>query len=368
MRIHQPRRVKQRLLLVYAAAIGATGGLLLWRFPHHAISIGAMAGVSFATAWAVEEWAVHRLRRRLHELREATDALGGGKLLPGLTCRSNDDFTKLTESVDRLAHQINDMVAEQTRLRQRLSRTEKLAMMGELAAIVAHEINNPLDGLQNSVEILRRQGGAESCEKLLALMNAGLGRIERTVRRLLSMSRDEPIAPAPVAAAAIVEDALQFVRPRLNRYGIHFVSEIEPAVTLLVDDEYMAQAMINLLLNAADAMKDSGGVLTVRTRRGPQPDRVALEIEDTGTGISEAHLPHIFEPFCSTKARDQGTGLGLAIVARIVDAHKGTLHVQSEPGRGTCFRLELPLAPARAAVRPMPQPLPTATPKAPVPL
>lgn len=332
-------------MLLYAGIVSASAAVLVCALPGQIAGILAASGVGVVAGCIVVQIASRRIRHRLHELREATDALGGGAVIPHVPAMPNDECSKLSESVDRLATQIRDMIEERDQLRRRLSRSEKLAVIGELAATVAHEVNNPLDGLQNSIRIVRRRVGDDaSTRELLHMMEQGLARIETTVRRLLSMSRDEPIHPVPTPAEDIVDDAVLFVQPRLNRYGIQLVRDfaIEP-VLVVADAVHMAQVLINLMINAADAMKATGGTMTIRCQSCGD-GKAWLDVIDTGCGISERDLPHIFEPFYSTKGKGVGTGLGLAVVARVVEAHKGRVEVHTTPGEGTCFRIELPAA------------------------
>lgn len=333
-------------MLLHAALMVVAAGGLLYARPDRATCILVMGLVALASAWLMAELGSRRIRRRLHELRQATDALSCGRLLESAGDLQNDECHKLCESVNRLAAQIRSMVEERDQLRRQLSRSEKLAVIGELAAVVAHEVNNPLDGLQNSIRIIRRKAGNDpGTRELLEMMEQGLARIENTVRRLLSMSRDEPIHPAPTPVEDIVDDAVMFVQPRLNRYGIQLVRDfsLEPVV-VRADEVHMAQCLINLMINAADAMGSTGGTLTVRCRLADEAGKAWIEVADTGCGIEEQHLAHVFEPFYSTKGSGSGTGLGLAVVARVVEAHHGRIDVQTRPGEGTCFRIELPAA------------------------
>lgn len=339
-------RSRQRLVLLYAGVLSAAAGGVVCVLPGHAIGIAIMAAIALVWAWIIATVVGKRIRERLHELREATDALAGGKPVGSFRTLTNDDCLKLSASVERLSCRLGRLVEEQEELRQRLGRSEKLAVIGELAATVAHEVNNPLDGLQNSLRIFRRRAGDDpQALQLLDMMEQGLARIETTVRRLLSMSRDEPINPRPMAAEAIIDDAVIFVQPRLNRYGIQLVRDFSlEQVTVVADSVQMTQVLINLMINAADAMKDAGGRLTVRCQHADVNGKVWLDVIDTGCGIDEHHLPHIFEPFYSTKTKDAGTGLGLSVAARVVEAHGGRIEVQTESGKGTCFRMELPAA------------------------
>jgi signal transduction histidine kinase len=234
---------------------------------------------------------------------------------------------------------------EQERLRQQLTRSEKLALIGELAATVAHEVNNPLDGLQNSTRIIRRNlDNVDQTRQLLDMMDAGLYRIEMIVRRLLAMSRDEAINPVPTRMDEIVSDAIVFVQPKFNRRSIKLVREFpDPTPFAMADRNQFVQALINLMINAADSMRD-GGTLTLACRPDDESRTVHLEVRDSGSGIDEEHLPHIFEPFYTTKGKGSGTGLGLAVVARVIEAHQGKIDVKSTPGEGTTFIIELPAA------------------------
>lgn len=349
-------RIRQQLLVAYAGVATTAAAALVWCRPGDAWGIVAMALASGAAGWLVVHIGNRRLKQRLHELREITDALGHGDFARHIRTLPSDDFVKLAASVERLSALLREMAAEQDRLRQRLSRSEKLAVMGELAAIVAHEVNNPLDGLQNSIRIIRRREDTNADTRaLLDMMEAGLGRIENTVGRLLSMSRDEPIQLLPASVEKMVDDALMFVQPRLNRYGVQLVRDL-PADDLKVkaDADHLVQALINLMINAADAMKDAGGMLTVRCGTAGDDDRAFIEIVDTGSGIEEHVLDRIFEPFYSTKGKGAGTGLGLAVVARVVEAHHGRVEVKTQPGVGTSFRIEIPMAAVVEPPRQMP--------------
>jgi len=351
--------LRQRCQWAYTGLIALAAGVAWLARPDQWPGIVAMALVSLTVAWGVGYCITHHLRRRFHALRETTEAISRGDLDRHIEEIPHDEFLKLAESLDRLSGQLRATVGEQERLQERLTRTEKLALVGELAATVAHEINNPLDGLQNSVRIIRRNPeNLEQTRQLLDLMEAGLYRIEMIVRRLLVMSRDEPVCLQDVPIDEVIEDAWQFVRPRMERHGVELVREpLERPLVVRADRTQLAQAITNLMLNAVDAMP-AGGKLVVRHRGADDGGRVILEISDTGAGIDAVHLPHIFEPFYTTKPQGSGTGLGLAVVARIIDAHHGRIEVASEPGRGTRFRIELPGAPSSAPAAAKPEVVP----------
>ncbi|MBP7933844.1 MAG: hypothetical protein KA354_04265 [Phycisphaerae bacterium] len=337
--------LRRRLVASYTAlaALAAIAAVCIWPGQWRAILAMLVAGT--LAAWLVAYIATHILRRRLHTLRETTEAITHGDPTQEVHFLPDGDFLKLAASLDQLAGQLRETAREQDRLQRQLTRSEKLALIGELAATVAHEINNPLDGLQNSIRIIRRDpANAAQVSQLLNLMENGLHRMEMIVRRLLAMSRDEPVHPVPTRINELVDEAVAFVRPRLDRCRVELLCDFpETPVTILADRVQFAQVLINLLLNAADAMPD-GGKLVIRARLADQGRLAILTVSDTGTGIGEADLPHIFEPFFTTKAQGAGTGLGLAIVARIIEAHQGRIDVSSEPGLGTRFSIEMPTA------------------------
>lgn len=339
-------RTRQRYVLLYALILGAATGITLAAGVPQPWAVLVVATIALAAAWATAGIACRQARRRLHRLREAVDALARGDLATCIDHPPDDDFLKLSDSVERVLGQLRENYREHERLRRQLTHREKLALIGELAATVAHEVNNPLDGLQNSIRILRRGvDDPDQARQLLDLMDNGLYRIEMIMRRLLTMSRDEPLSPAPTRIEEVLDDALMFAQPKLNRRRVQLVRDFpESPLFAVVDRVQTAQVLINLLFNAADAMPN-GGTLTVRCRSGDYGRTLLLDVIDTGSGIAPEHLPHIFEPFYTTKSKGGGTGLGLAVVSRIVKAHGGTVEIQSEVGKGTRFRISLPAAP-----------------------
>jgi signal transduction histidine kinase len=205
------------------------------------------------------------------------------------------------------------------------------------------------------LRIIRRDASlSDQSKQLLDMMEDGLQRMEQIVQRLLRMARDMPLCLEPTRVVEFVEDATAFVRPRLNRHSIELVMDVpDGSVSARTDATAMSQVLINLMINAADAMPE-GGRLTIRCATDFSTGDVVIALADTGQGIAAADLPHVFDPFFTKKQAGRGTGLGLSIVRRIVEAHEGRIEVASEPNAGTTFTIRLPQAPAGMQPRLLP--------------
>ena len=244
--------------------------------------------------------------------------------------------------------------ARGTRLRQaeqRLIQSDRMATLGRLCASVAHEINNPLSGVLNLATLMQRllrddgvpKERVADFRRYLELVGTETARAGRIVSDLLSFSRRGTPQRAPADLADVVRRTLSLVGHKLALGKVEARTELDPGLPLVhCDRSQIEQVVINLVMNAAEAMPQ-GGVVTVRTRASPDRTSVLLEVEDTGTGIPQDVLPRIFDPFFSTKEAGKSVGLGLTVVYGIVDAHGGEIDVRSEVGRGTAFTVRLPL-------------------------
>jgi len=238
---------------------------------------------------------------------------------------------------------IGEDITEWREAQQRLAETEKLAAVGQLAAGVMHEINNPLATILACSEALALRnedlapGVRHAFEEYLKIIDSEVQRCRRIVDGLLDFSRPKARDKRPVDVNGLVEQTLFL--PKLN-----VVRELAPGLPQpRADAERLIQSFMALMLNAMDAM-DSRGVLTVRSRLNPdRRDELLIEFIDTGVGIKEDDLPKIFEPFFTTKAPGRGTGLGLSICYGIIAEHRGRIEVESQVGVGSNFKVYLPL-------------------------
>ena len=231
-------------------------------------------------------------------------------------------------------------------MQKQITQTEKLAAIGQLAAGIMHEINNPLATIGACVAAI--QGApAGSSDEYLEIIDREVARCSRIIDGLLDFSRPKATAKkGPVPLNDLVEESLSLLRHHRRFKRLEVMRELDAASPRTIGDgEQLLQVLMALMLNAVDAM-EQGGRLTVRTARVRTPGEGAMvEVTDTGVGIPATEMSKIFEPFYTTKSPGRGTGLGLSICYGIVTGHGGRIEVDSVPGRGSTFRVLLPAAP-----------------------
>lgn len=250
---------------------------------------------------------------------------------------------KIGQEIEQLVRH-HESEAERESLYGQLRHADRLATIGQLAAGVGHELNEPLANILGFAQLLRRDPAlpASAHEDLEKIIAAALHARE-VIRKLLLFARQTPQQRGQVYLNQLVHDGLYFLEARCKKQGVELVRELAdglPAIT--ADPALLTQVLVNLVVNAIQAMPD-GGRLTVRTR--PEPGYVVLAIEDTGVGMSADVLRRIFDPFFTTKDVGEGTGLGLSVAHGIISAHGGRIDVRSAPGQGSCFEVRLPLQP-----------------------
>jgi two-component system NtrC family sensor kinase len=239
---------------------------------------------------------------------------------------------------------------ESLELRGQIIQSEKLASLGQIAAGVVHELNNPLTSIVGYSDYLRakaeRTSGDPNDVERLRRIGEAAGRILRFSRDLIAYARPSIEPPSPVAIHSVVDQAFVFCEHVLGLADIRVERRFAPDVrpVLGVRDQ-LTQVFVNLFTNACHAMEPRGGTLLVQTEINMQRRSVKVTVADSGHGIDAEDLKRIFDPFFSTKTDGRGTGLGLSIVRNIVLLHGGAISVESSPRRGTSFYLDLPIAP-----------------------
>jgi len=231
-------------------------------------------------------------------------------------------------------------ISELRRLQEEVERNRRLASLGSLAAGIAHEIRNPLSSIKGFATYFKeryRQNAEDG--RIADVMVNEVERLNRVIGQLLEFSRPVNLQRRESALPELVRRAITVIEPETGKAAVRIRMEVEPdAPPVRVDPDRFHQVLLNLLLNAVQAM-EGGGTLTVSA--GPAGEgRVRIAVSDTGKGIASGDMNRIFDPYFTT--RPTGTGLGMAIVHKIVEAHGGEIRVESEPGRGTTASVFLP--------------------------
>ncbi len=347
------RRSRHKILLLLQTGIIASAVIAISVQPAAWLPVLIAAAGASATAWYCGRLVRRRLQATLGHLRRVAEDVSRGRMVELPATKPGDDAYKLTNAMHQLTTRLGEAIREEQRLQDELRRRERLAFLGELAASVAHEVNNPLDGVQNCARILRRSlDDPARREHMLGLIDGGLERIELIVRRLLTLAREHVVRPTPASLATILSSAIEVMQTKLDSGRVRCALERAVGDDITAADQPLLEGVfVNLLQNAIDSMPQ-GGQITMRIVRrsggDSARDELAVEIADTGAGISADVLPHIFEPFFTTKTGGKGTGLGLALAARIVDAHGGAIDVASRPAGGTVFTVRLPVLPSES--------------------
>lgn len=291
-------------------------------------------------------WLVWRFTRPIANLSAAAKRVAEGDLRVRVPDEGRSD------EMGRLAERFNEMTGELEKskeLEEQLQQAEKSAVVGRLGSAIAHEIRNPLNYINLTLDHLSTKYAPADNEtqtafrKLISQIKTEIGRINQQISDFLNYSRPANVHLRPIDARTVVEDSLRIVEGQAAENGIKIaVIEHENVPKILGDAEFLRSVLNNLFINAVQSIGANAGNLTVRIEPDPDPGFVRIEVADTGKGIPEENLSKIFEPYFSTK--ETGTGLGLAIVQKIVDVHHGTIGVASTEGEGTKFTLRLPEA------------------------
>jgi signal transduction histidine kinase len=271
----------------------------------------------------------------LGRVQEATRSIARGTFVP-LAVREDGD------EIQQVFVALNSMVEELKKRQTQLVQAQKLSSIGTLASGIAHQLNNPLNNISTSAQILAEETGGQNdfADKMMRNITQETLRARDIVKGLLEFSRHKDFAPAPCNLREVLESAVRLVSGQLGpRIAVDI--RVPDDVTLYLDRQRFQEALLNLIINSIQAIGDADGAITITTSR--EAGHKVLTISDNGPGMSPDTLQRIFDPFFSTKEVGQGTGLGLYIVYGIIEEHQGTIRVDSAPGKGTSFIIRLPL-------------------------
>ncbi len=271
--------------------------------------------------------------------------------------RARDELDDLADRFNGMIDRLEDAYEELEAAYTKLVQSEKLASVGTLAAGIAHEINNPIAGMQNCLHRLSRDpGNVEQNRRYLELMQEATEKIERVVQGLLDYTRQDALAFEWTDVAEVVEKAVVLVTYQLEKSCITVTRDIpENLPPIWASAGHLQQVLVNLLLNSIDAIVERSEQdptcdcrIVIRAAVGSVPEgdgeeMLELMVEDSGIGIDEENLPKVFDPFFTTKEIGKGTGLGLAVCYKIVQSHGGDIQIKSRVNQGTCITVKLPI-------------------------
>ena len=280
------------------------------------------------------------LVRPLFQMQQAMDKIAHGDFTPiSQPEYSPEEFAALFRAFNRMTHEL-EVHQEQ------LVQSRKIAAVGTLTAGIAHELNNPINNIVLTAEVLKEDFRELSQEETQGLIQDILGQAERAaeiVKGLLDFSRSEHPELEPLDIAGIIQDTLKLVRNQLSLSGIQAELDLPQDLPRVQGNrKSLQQVFLNLFINAIQAMLE-GGSLTVRAYSTPDGQWLKVQVMDTGMGIAAGDLPRIFDPFYTTKQVGRGTGLGLSVSYGIVEKHGGHIEVESEKGKGSTFSVVLPV-------------------------
>lgn len=305
------------------------------------------------------------VNKPIKKIREGIEEVGNGNLdykieidskneLGQVARRFNEMSSKLDDAykeIKKWSETLNDKVSEKTdelkNIYEQVNQIEKLASLGKLSATVAHELNNPLAGIltyskliTKKLQALQKNSEYKKIIEFLELISHESARCGQIVKDLLIFSRSERDVFAKENLLNIIDNSVTVLKHHLDIHGITLVKEYDALpIELYCNAHKIQQALMSLLMNSIEAMPNGGKIIISLTL---EKNNIVLRIIDEGTGISDKDLPHIFDPFFSTKEASNGTGLGLAVSYGIVANHKGKIEVEKTSNQGTTFRIVLP--------------------------
>jgi len=301
------------------------------------ISISIFLGLGILVAFYLGRLLV----RPLDQMQAAMEKIAHGDFTPIPESSRYEEFRSLFRAFNRMSQELEEH-------QEQLLQSRKIAAIGTLTSGIAHELNNPINNIILTAEALQEDFHHLPQDEALGYIHDILVQADRAseiVKGLLDFSRSERPEFEPLAVSAVVDETLKLVRNQIMLSGIQVEKDIPPEVPLIYGDrKSLQQVFLNLFINAIQAMPD-GGILQIGVHM--EDGQMKINVEDTGEGIEPEHLPHIFDPFYTTKEVGRGTGLGLSVTYGIIEKHGGHIEAHSQKGRGTMFTIILPIAPQK---------------------
>jgi len=290
----------------------------------------------FILSVAIALFLIFNVNRPLKTLENAITKIASGDFKNIPEIKTGDEFESLVAS-------LNNMIDELNKRSKQLVQAQKLASLGRLTSGVAHELNNPLNNISTSIQILIEEVEEDDMEYKKELLIGTEKEVERgkeIVRSLLEFARERSLTLKQVVFKDLVDSAIQQVQSQIPD-NIHFNIDVPDNIEAVMGSQRIERVLINLIVNAVHAMKD-GGEITIKANNELDKEGFSFQVIDTGEGIPQNILTKIFDPFFTTKEVGKGSGLGLSIIYGIMEQHSGNISVFSEAGKGTTFTCFLP--------------------------
>ncbi len=278
-----------------------------------------------------------KIIRPLRVIEKTTNRIAQGDFRPIPVLDTRDETQRVVEAFNR-------MVGELEKRQDQLLQAKKLSSLGTLTSGIAHQLNNPLNNISTSCQILLEEMAKSAPDfhrRMLANIEQEVHRARDIVRGLLEFSRVKEFCLVPVPLLQVVDRSVKLMSSQIPP-GIELTVDIPANISLNLDSQRMQQVFLNLIENAVHAIKTIPGQIKIAARQEDAEGSVLITVEDTGTGIPEKDLGRVFDPFFSTKEVGVGTGLGLSIVYGIIQKHNGSIGIESKEGEGTRFLLRFP--------------------------
>jgi len=303
-------------------------------------SIWLLLGVLLVISLLISVWAAWHMSHPIHELAEAITRYADGDHSVRYNDTRNDEIGIAGKAFNYLTSGLVKAKQERDKAEKLARQSERLASVGQLAAGIGHEINNPLMNIM-SLATLIEEGVKNNNEALndLNLLKKEGERCARIVQGILSFARENKPDYHDFNMSQLIEDTLDLLQHRIESAEITVVTELEHELILVADMNQLQQVLVNIILNAVQA-SNSGGIIHIKSYK--DIDYIAVEIMDTGAGIKNHEMSKVFDPFFTTKKEGEGTGLGLSVSYGIVKHHGGTIHLENSPGKGLRVVILLP--------------------------
>ena len=296
------------------------------------VIIVAISGVILVTA--IGSLIAFNITAPVKKLVQVTERVASGDLTASAEVKTRDEIGTLAQS-------FNQMTGELRASRDRLVQSERLAVLGQLTASIAHEIRNPLTSMKMIVQILKRKlQDDESCNESLQVVLDEIDRLNIIVSSLLDSARPMELSVRRANAIEVMDEVIRLMEPNIRHRNIEIgvIKQSDDMPESMIDVERMKQVFMNIIINAMQAMPN-GGTIFVKYDFDANNNEIVIEISDTGVGMSEEVLKHVYDPFFSAKS--DGTGLGLTNAKRILDLHDANIQIESAERQGTLVRLRI---------------------------